>query len=300
MITEKINHYFDWFFLYISTLIGNFLANFTVSSWNNNSGFILNDFAIKSIFLQVRFADNTTVITPSTIVKTDFQVEEGSIATPYEPYHYNLIPIDLAGNSIAKVVEIADLLNIGVDGSVSIEKKNIEVILDGVNKKFIAKSSSVSNKLFFTNILNTNVLTPSDNSDVLEHYSNYFKGNYSINSLSASDLKGSAIRNDKIFGFGFGLDSNLDTLELANAWLQEKNNEGNPVYVITPLEEQYYETIPLPSIEPIKLIEGITNVFELVTNLGTTMAVIYKVSNKKKILNLEERISALESAVIGG
>jgi len=44
------------FLLYISILTGSFLASLAVVSLNNTSGFTLNDFAIKSIFLQVRLA----------------------------------------------------------------------------------------------------------------------------------------------------------------------------------------------------------------------------------------------------
>ena len=52
------------------------------------------------------------------------------------------------------------------------------------------------------------------------------------------------------------------------------------------------QTIPLPSIEPITLFEG-TNVFELITNLGTTLAVTYKVSNKSRLEALENAILSL-------
>ena len=59
-----------------------------------------------------------------TIKYHEIQLEEGDKATSYEPYIEPIVhSIDLQGNSLAKVGEIADLLNIGVDGRVSIGNK---------------------------------------------------------------------------------------------------------------------------------------------------------------------------------
>lgn len=198
----------------------------------------------------------------------DIQVEDGEVATDYEPYHEPIVhPIDLAGEKLAKVGEIADLLKIGVDGSCKINKKTVTEVLDGVTKLFVTKGSSANNNVFLTNVFNTKIKAPANNSTVEKHLSNYFRGSFSTNYLYENNVQGSSIRSDKLFCIAFGLDSEINTLELANAFLKEHNVE-----VIAPLEKA--EPINLPSIEPITLFEG-TNVFELITNLGTTMAVTY-------------------------
>ena len=204
----------------------------------------------------------------------ELQLEPGNVATEIEPYiEPKTIEIDLAGERLAKVGEIADILKIGVDGSVSITKKIIDEILNGVTKLFVSKLGTKSNNLIVTNSFNQKI-TPAPNHDTLvNHYCNYFKS-HSTNDLYQYDKVGSSIRQDKTIAIGFGLNSEIDTFEKANQWLIDKIAEGNPVKLLLPLQEEYYETIPLPSIEPITLFEG-TNVFELETNLGTTMALTY-------------------------
>ena len=70
--------------------------------------------------------------------------------------------------------------------------------------------------------------------------------------------------------------------------------DNNDVYVMYKKAET--EVIELPSIKPIKLFEGVNN-FELVTNLDTTLTAHYKVSNKKQIIENNNRITALEATV---
>lgn len=224
-----------------------------------------------------------------TDVLYDIQVEEGETATEYEPYiEPKTIPINLNGNSIAKVGDIKDILNIGLDGSVSIDKKTAKDILNGVTKLFVTKGGTTNNNIFLTNAFNTKIKGPATNSTVEKHLSNYFRGSFSTNYLYSNNVQGSSIRSDKVFGIAFGLDTEITTVELANAFLKEHSVE-----VLAPLQEEYYETIPLPSIKPIELFEG-TNIFELVTNLGTTMAVEYIVDAE----SLTNTITELGNAVI--
>ena len=54
----------------------------------------------------------------------EVQIEEGLTATPYEPYHSpKLYPINLNGNSLAKVGDVKDLLKIYRNGDVEILNK---------------------------------------------------------------------------------------------------------------------------------------------------------------------------------
>lgn len=109
-----------------------------------------------------------------------------------------------------------------------------KIILDGTINKFEGKSGSTTNNLFITRVF-SNLKTPVNNGTVVKHYSNCFLGTYSTNELYSNDIIGSSIRNSSEFAIGFGLDSGIDTLELANAKLQELYNAGTPVEIIYPL-----------------------------------------------------------------
>lgn len=210
-------------------------------------------------YIYVRFWNNATATTLSTRTNCtvdNIQMELGE-PTPYEPYIEPILkPINLEGNSLAKVGEIADLLNIWVDGSVSIEKKIDKDIYNG-SKKW-GKSSNTSNTIFY--LQNTQRAM----SDIIA-ICNYFKAKR----VWDKDIVGIELYDTVNIRVGLGLNSPITTADEFNNWLAEHNLE-----VWYPLREEHYETIELPSIEPITLFEG-TNVFELVTNLGTTMALTY-------------------------
>ena len=60
------------------------------------------------------------------------QIEESPIESCYEVPHSSILhPIDLNGNSIAKVGDVKDLLKIYRNGDVEIEKNVGKVVLDG-------------------------------------------------------------------------------------------------------------------------------------------------------------------------
>lgn len=153
----------------------------------------------------------------------------------------NKLPLTLTKELLGEIVTLTEeeAKQLNLDGAGKYRRTDYgRSILDGVNKKFIAKSGTTFNNLFFTNAFDLNVLTPAANYEVIKHYSNYFKGEYSVDSLYARDLQGSAIRNDKVFGMGFGLNSSINTLEKANQFLME-----NPVEFIYPLKPPTYEKI---------------------------------------------------------
>ena len=213
----------------------------------------------------------------SFIVK--LQIEDGLNATSFEPYIEPIVKeINLNGNSIAKVGEIADLLNIGVDGSCKINENIKRYVFTGdENWQLSTGWSSDAYKCFFATILQD---TKFASWEKVYQKSNYFIA-YSRDELSV--LQGNGIGYSGLVNDGINtnnapitvkIDSSVaSTVDELKAWLKEKYNSGNPVYVDYQLAKS--ETINLPSIEPIEMIKGITNVFELVTNLGTTMAVTY-------------------------
>ena len=191
----------------------------------------------------------------------------------YEPYHYNLIPIDLAGNSLAE----NDNVKISVNGNVKANKVMKEYVVTG-NEDF--KLSTNGNGLKYFSLYE--VLK--DNNSKIAH-SNCFK---LINDMwNLTEKKDVFKFSDSDFTTLQVMTKNYDTVADFKAFLKERYENGNPVKILYATDKQ---TIDLPSISPIKLFEG-TNNFELVTNLDTTLGVTYKVSNKA-------RLDALENAVL--
>ncbi len=199
----------------------------------------------------------------------EFQLEKGEVATEIEPHIEPIVhEIDLQGNSIAKVGEIADLLNIGVDGSVKLTN-NISMYEFTGNEDWRVSSDNahyienvhktlgyhIKNELVLCNVLKSSTINET---------------RIGTNKISTQLISNNQSR--------IWVSPNVDVIKLI----------GNYVYLarVTP------QTIPLPSIGSIKLFEG-TNVFELVTNLGTTLSVTYKVSNKSRLESLENAILSL-------
>ena len=191
----------------------------------------------------------------------------------FEAPKQKLYPIDLQGNTLAKVGDIKDLLNIGLDGSVSIENKITLFNLKDVPPSAWSKTGTLVDRYyrFFTNEdyeFNSKIMC------------NFFKyGNGEVVGTMTSNYGGA-------IGFAF---AEKGTTEYAD-WLEFINNND----VIVTLTRYTAKTIQLPSIKPIKLFEG-TNNFELVTNLDTSLAVNYRISNNKRLKALEQAL--LESGV---
>lgn len=248
--------------------------------WLSNTAITTKDFS-KVLDENVAFI---RVSTASSINDTQYV---SFIDNQYEPYIEPIVhEIDLAGEKLAKVGEIADLLNIGVDGSCEIKKNTVmdkygENALKA-NIEFIINQGDYTLFQFVSKVALDKAIP------ILSNRFRYAE-NWGVDVESV---------------YIGGLTNKRIQCKILTSRLSENSLDGLINWIReNPLEFLYsapnYETIKLPSIEPITLFEG-TNVFELVANLGTTLAVTYKVSNKKKILSLEERISALESAVIGG
>ena len=243
------------------------------------------------------------------------QLEKGSETTEiveHQEQNYNLHIGDLELNGIG---DIRDSFVVEVDNSYSYKKvKKLykkemynETILDGINKNFPIKSVTTSNNLFITNIFLTNIKKPTSNSKEIPLLCNYFKSTYTDN-LYNNDIKGISIRADEAFSVGFGLDSPINTVELANAKLKELNTQGNPLKILYPLETP--ELIDLTETYP-ELVQDIENIinnmftYEEVTHIDTPIGYLeltYTKSNKLIIKNYDDRISALEQAIlsIGG
>lgn len=149
------------------------------------------------------------------------QLEQGSTSTSYEPHQEQnyIIPTQQSMRAIGEVRD--DFVK--VDGNWYERHYIVKVVLDGINNTFEAKTSATTNNVFRTYAFNQ--IAPAESGLVVKNaYSNYFIAT-TQNYLSANDSEGFAIRPDKIINFGFGLSSSINTLELANQFLQNNNVE---------------------------------------------------------------------------
>lgn len=165
-----------------------------------------------------------------------------------------------------------------------------KVILDGENIKFVSKSGT-SNNMFVTQSI-SKFKKPVTNSEKINMLSNYFKAE-STNNIYANSITGINIRVDKQICVGFGLDSTINTIELANEWLKEHN-----VIAYAPLETP----IDLELTEEQKEAKKI-NTYNNVTNIVAdnelaTLDVTYKKDQNTVNQNYENRIAALEAAIL--
>lgn len=213
-----------------------------------NGNFARKEFKINKNVIKI--ANTYTITKPYTIIK-DVQLEEGSIATSYEPYHETkVIPIDLQRNTLARVGDIKDKLIIHRNGEVelmkNIWKKNISItsiIEDSGTKMAVVGASGKkrNNRTLNTGLCTKAIMT---------------KGNPLYN--------GTFYENATNFVF---VGANEDTLET----MKSKYDNAELYYQLeTP------QIIKLPSINPIDLWQG-TNIFKLITNLETNFEVEYVV-----------------------
>lgn len=174
-------------------------------------------------------------------------------------------------------------------------KKWKKYILDGTNNKFNQKSSTLNNNIFITNTI-SDILKPKNNNSIIKSYCNYFNGNFSVNNIFLNNITGLGVSINYTLQFGFGLESDINTLELANQKLQELNAAGHPLYVIYQLAEPEIETITDTTL--INQIENfINNAYTYKEKTSITSKLFLKLKYKKdKYYDLENRVKALEEA----
>lgn len=221
-----------------------------------NGNFARKEFKINKNVIKI--ANTYTSTKPFTIIK-DVQLEEGSTATSYEPHHETkVIPINLQGNTLAKVGSIKDKLIIHRNGEVEIEKSIGKINLKDITLWYQDKELSNSNRFYTNEIIyaNSNLTL-----------SNYFK--YSnIQNINTVDEQGLCVVNNRQIALRINktLVTNVNELK---QWLLEHDVE---VYyqLTTP------EVIKLPSINPIELWQGTVNI-EIIGNLPTDMNINYNI-----------------------
>lgn len=205
--------------------------------------------------------------------------------TDYEKYKEPITKsIDLQGNKLAKIGDVKDLLKIARNGSVKIGDKVIkEYVFTGDEDITI---NSITNNVARFNIGNI-FLDKIDS--FFGIYCNYLKNENTNKVNTIRSGIGEFVKICVIY-----IDTSIaSTPEKMKAWLKEKYNAGEPMKVLYQLAKP--TTIDLPSIEPITLFEG-TNVFELITNLGTTMEVTYNYVTPSPSIDRPSEILTVEGS----
>jgi hypothetical protein len=170
----------------------------------------------------------------------NLMLEVGETATSYESYVEPATTNIYLNEPLRKIGNYADYLDYK---NKKVVRNVANYILDGTTNKFSKKSGTTLNYIWMTDTIfkdvpnNTNLLC------------NYGKSS-SVDEIFNHDKQGAYFENSR-FKLGFGLNTNLTTLELANEWLLTNNVE-----VIYPLATPTDEIIDIP---------------EIYTNDGTTI-----------------------------
>ena len=246
------------------------------------SGFTFNNIEVET---QLEYAEEATEIT------------EGK----EELYSFSLVDKVLHGDE-----NLRDYFNITIDKSfykktgykkitsLDLVKNWKKYILDGTNNKFNQKSSTLNNNIFITNTI-SDILKPTNNNSIIKSYCNYFNGNFSVNNIFLNNITGLGVSINYTLQFGFGLESDINTLELANSKLQELNALGKPLYVIYRLTEPEIENIT--NKELINQIENfINNAYTYKEKTSINSKLFLKLKYRKNMYyDLESRVKALEA-----
>lgn len=181
--------------------------------------------------------------------------------TEYEPYKEQSTLIDMnkydedrniiGYYELSSINDTKDILTIQ-NKQATINQKMGKIVLDGVNYKVTSKSGTANN-MFNINVIN-NIKEPSSNNEKTNVISTHFVNYYTANELySNGDLIGIAGKTGKLLAIAFGIDSSINTIELANTFLSE-----NPVTVYYELAEP--QTITLNGAYDIELFDGTNNI----------------------------------------
>ena len=175
-----------------------------------------------------------------------------------------IYPINLNGNSIAKVEDVKDLLKVYRNGDVEIKKKIVKFV-----KNVFTESYKNDVCFYFQTYLDYDKTheTYTEMNNYFKHFFNSFVAGVTGSMLS---WDGKLCCSVKYGEFGFTEDmTETEALAKINDIVSNK-----PIEIYCKLHEDSRETIKLPAIDPIELWEG-TNKFELITNLDTTMELTY-------------------------
>lgn len=218
----------------------------------------------------------------------EIKVDNGLETTDsnYQSY-IKVLPVQ---KEFVKINDIEDTF-IKQDGKWCEKHYYSKIVFDGTINKFNLKANVVSNIFFVTPVI-SDLFKPASNSTKVGLLSNHFKET-DANQIYLNNIVGISARTGQDITVGFGLDSKITTLELANAWLQQKNASGEPLIIYYKLAEP--ELIPCTEEQ-----EEVLNSFKTyknVTNISTDSIATLNVAYKK---DLETIINSLSQAILGG
>lgn len=245
-------------------------------------------------------------------VKLTIQLEEGTIATEYEPYWEKIHTLDLGTTQLCAIKD--------ADGNVVAKDRHVyrndKWQWEKIIKKFVLKgtenwfksgnpaniSYGISNAI---NDVDTSTITlETDRNFVAKAVCNYFL-TVGLNTLF-SDTEGftlDILSNGTIeLRLGFGLNTQITTVALLKEWLAQKYQSGNPVIVYYILKTPIYEDCTAEQSEVLDklynnftLQKGINNIIvESSNGVGVNLELDYMQDNILKDKKLEDRVTALE------
>lgn len=202
----------------------------------------------------------------------------------FEPYTENVvnIPID-------SPLYNGDYIEEYADGSGKLVRNMKCVVLDGTTYSFTGKSESEQNILYYSNSF-TDAYQPSRD-EVAEIYSNRFFAKSYAETYDTSCVGVSYKYYDVgELRFGFGLDSELTTLELANEWLL--SNPITVVYKLATPEETELTEEQIEAFKQLYTFEDVTNVY---CDGDVTIKYYKNSDNGKVIMDMQDQVDNLES-----
>lgn len=222
--------------------------------------------------------------------KDKVQIEEGNVATDYVP-HEEYEQVTCLKEPLRGLNGVYDELDYSKG---QIIRRFAKYVFDGVNNKIVGKSNTTYNNMFSTNVI-SNLKKPNSNGEKTNLMCTHFNAEYTANQMHLYGHTGIASRTDGVFTLGFGLDSEINTVELANAFLAEQYANGTPVEVVYELATPIIEH--LDCFDKIKQFDGQTTIFntdeaELECTLTNNVAIAQINQNLQKI---EEMIASLKA-----
>ena len=219
----------------------------------------------------------------------------------YEPYKETVttiptlnglagIPVDSDGNYTDECGQqwICDEIVKFADGSGERVQRFKHVLVDGVNNSFVSKSSSNKNTIY---MIRANDVKKATSDNII---AKLMCTRFSV--VNASDgysknLIGTYVNKDYNYVyFAFGLDSELTTLELANAWLVE-----NPFDVYYELETPIRTPLTAEEVAEIEKLHTFYPVTNISNNGDCGMEVTYLADSKNYI---DKRLAQIEQALV--
>lgn len=205
------------------------------------------------------------------------QLEEGSVATDYEPYQGQSYNIDLQGNEMVELPNgVKDELVIDKYGNVNLIKNVGKIILNGSENW--NKTNEELNVFYVFNFLNANGAYP-------KALSNYFN----VVQFYPTKLGELAIRGN---GTSISICSEQTSVEEFKSWLSTHNT-----ILYYPLANP--QTIPLGTLSELITTEEGINTFFINGNLETTLEVLYARDSEKYLQQyIDDKLATLSQAII--